>query len=150
MTTQSLPAAAKSEITISLSSLASANYVASSAVDVSAIDPLDVIIEVAAVCTSTTPSGNKRVQVFVQTSLDGTNFSTGPTSGSTTTDEPDLYLIGNLPCNAASTTHRKAFSIFAALGFVPPHLKVVCKNDLGTALSTGCTAHYSTVTGSSA
>lgn len=150
MTTQSLPAAAKTAITISLDSLASATYVAATAVDVSSIDPLDILIEVAVVQTGTASSGNKRTQVFIQASLDGTNYSTGPTSGMTTTDEPDLYKIGDVPCNVASTAHRKTFSVLAAIGFVPSYFKLVCHNDLGTALSTGCTAHYSTVTGNSA
>ncbi|MBK8858847.1 MAG: hypothetical protein IPN11_14535 [Opitutaceae bacterium] len=150
MTTQSLPAAAKTSITISLDSLASATYVAGTAVDVSSIDPLDIIVEMAVVQTATASSGNKRTQVFIQTSLDGTNYSTGPTSGTTTTDEPDLYKIGDVPCNVASTTHRKAFSVLAAIGWVPPYFKLICHNDLGTALSTGCTAHYTTVTGNSA
>lgn len=150
MTTQSLPAAAKTSITISLDSLASATYVAGTEVDVSSIDPLDIVVEVAVVLTGTATGGNKQLNVFLQVSLDGTNYSTGPTSGSTATDEPDLYLIGQVPCNVVSTTHRKTFSVFAALGWVPPYFKLVCRNDLGTALSTGCTAHYTTVNGNSA
>lgn len=144
------PVSTQSAYTISLDSLASATYVASSAVDLSAVDPVDIIAEVTVVTTSTAPSGNKRVAVFVSISMDGTNYSSGPTSGTTTTDQPDLYYIGDLPCNSASTTHRKAFSILTALGFVPPYHKLICLNDLGTALSTGCAAEYSTVTGNAA
>jgi len=55
--------------------------------------PLDVIIEVDA-ATTNTPSGNKQLVVFVQESLDGTNYRSGPTSGTTTTDEPNLRLLG--------------------------------------------------------
>lgn len=149
MTTQSLPATTKTSITISLDSLASGTYVASGGYDVSAIDPYDILIEVAVVLTATATSVNKRLQVFIQTSLDNSNYSTGPTSGTTTTDEPDLMKLGDVPCNVVSTTHRRLFSVFAALGYIPPYFKVVCHNDLGTALSTGCTVHYSTVTGNS-
>ena len=56
-------------------------------------------------------------------------------------------LVFDLPCNSASATHRKVFSVFAALGFIPRHFKLIVQNDLGTALSTGCSAAYSTVTG---
>ena len=112
--------------------------------------PLDVLIEVTAVTTSTTPSGNKRMQVYVQTSLDGTNYSNGPTSGTNTSDEPNLYKLGDLPCNTVSVTNRRTYSVFAALGWVPPYFRLVCMNDLGTALSTGCSANYSTVVGASA
>lgn len=150
MTTQSLPVSSATSITISLDSLASGTYVAATAVDLTTPDPLDVIVEVTVVTTATAPSGNKRAQVFVQTSLDGTNYTSGPTSGTTTTDEPDLLKIGDVPCNSASATHRRDFSIFAALGWVPPYFKLVVQNDLGTALSTGCSAKYSTVVGNSA
>lgn len=149
MATQTFPVSTKTSATISLSSLASATYVASSAIDVSAIDPVDIIIEVSVVLTSTAPSSNKRTQVFIQTSLDGTDYSTGPTSSTVVTDEPDLYKIGDVPCNTQSATHRKSFSVFMAIGWIPPYFKIICHNDLGTALSTGCTVYYSTITGNS-
>lgn len=118
------------------STLASATYVASSAYNAGTNDPQDVVIEVEA-ATTNTPAGNKQVLVFVQASLDGTNFQSGPTSGTTTTDEPDLTLLGVLPMNTSTTTHRKMFSVFAALGFVPQQFQIVCKNDLGVALTSG-------------
>ena len=83
------------------------------------------------------PAGNKQVAVFVQASLDGTNFQSGPTSGTTTTDEPDLTWIGSIPMNTATTTHRKSFSVMTALGFLPQQFKIVLKNDLGVALTSG-------------
>ena len=141
------PVSTETALTISLDSLASATYVAATAVDLTSINPEDVSIRVTAVTTGTAPSGNKRCNVFIQTSPDGSTFSSGPTSGTTTTDEPDLFKIGDLPCNSASATHRKVFSVFAALGFIPRHFKLIVQNDLGTALSTGCSAAYSTVTG---
>ena len=116
--------------------LASGTYVASSAYNAGTADPQDVIIEVEA-ATTNTPTGNKKIDVFVQASLDGTNFQSGPTSGTTTTDELDLTLIGTLPMNTATTTHRKMFSVGVVLGFIPQQLKVVLKNDLGVALTSG-------------
>lgn len=147
MTTLTSTLGTKTAITISLDSLASATYVAATDIDLGADTPLNVVVEVTVVTTSTAVSGNTQVAVFVQTSMDGTNYSTGPTSGTTATDEPDLYLIGNLPTKTVSSTHRKSFSIFAALGFIPRYWRLVCKNDLGTALSTGCSASYQTVVG---
>ena len=119
-----------------LDTLASATYVASSAYVAATNDPQDVVVEVEA-ATTNTPAGNKQILVFAQASLDGTNFQSGPTSGTATTDEPDLTLLGVVPMNTASVTHRKMFSVLAALGFIPQQFKIVLKNDLGVALTSG-------------
>ena len=128
------------------STLASANYVVSNTITHSTNDPLDVLVEVAAACTAT-PTGNKQVVVFAKGSIDGTNFTSGPESGTTTTDEPDLNFVGSVPINTTATTHRKLFSLAAAYGGVLPiSTKLVLKNDLGVALTTG-TIQYSEVWG---
>lgn len=130
-----------------LSTLASATYVASDAINHTTNDPLDVLVEVA-VATTNTPAGNKQVVVFAQRSLDGTNYTSGPTSGTTTTDEPDLFLLGYVPMNTASTTHLRIFSLAAAFGgTLPKYSKIILKNDLGVALTSG-TVYTSEVTGS--
>jgi hypothetical protein len=116
--------------------LASATYVASAAYTANTNQPLDVIIEVDA-ATTNTASGNKQVVVFVQESLDGTSFRSGPTSGTTTTDEPNLRFLGTVPMNSASTTEIGTFSVAQALGYMPYAFKVVLKNDLGVALTSG-------------
>lgn len=116
--------------------LASATYVASDAYNAGTGDPIDVVVEVHA-ATTNTPAGNKQVVVFLQESLDGTNFRSGPTSGTTTTNEPNLLLLGTIPMNAASTTQIATFSIMQALGYVPLQFKLVIKNDLGVALTGG-------------
>lgn len=132
--------------TTALNSLASANYVAAGTVDLTAVDPLDVAVEVEA--TPGTVAGNKQLVVFAKTSFDGTDFSTGPASGSTATDEPDLYLIGVLPLGTNSTLQRKSFSVVGALGFIPPHLEVIVKNDCGAALAaSGHKVSYALLTG---
>ena len=130
-----------------LSTLANATYVASNAYDCQANDPVDVLIEVE-LATTNTPAGNKQARVYVQASLDGTNFESGPTSGTTTTDEPDLSFLGVVPMNTATTTHRKVFSLFEALGFIPADFKVIVFNDLGVALTSGAlyTSEVSVVT----
>lgn len=127
---------AASSLTITgLGSLASATYAVSSALDLSAVDPLDVLVDITV--TPGTVSGNKQLLVFVKVSLDGTNYTSGPESGSTATDEPNLYLIGALPLNSNATAQRGVFSVAAALGYVPPYLKVVVRNDSGAALTAG-------------
>jgi hypothetical protein len=75
--------------------------------------------------------------VFAQASLDGTNFESGPTSGTTTTDEPDLTFVGIVPMATATTTHRKVFSLREAFGSMPKAFRIVIKNDLGVALTSG-------------
>lgn len=119
-----------------LSTLASGTYVASSAYTANTNQPLDVIVEVD-VATTNTPAGNKQVVVFVQESLDGTNFRSGPTSGTTTTDEPNLRLLGTVPMNSVTTTQMGTFSVAQALGYCPHSFNVVIKNDLGVALTSG-------------
>lgn len=135
--------------TTALDSLASANYVNAGTIDVSAVDPLDVVVEVAV--TPGTVLGNKQVLVFAKVSMDNTNFSTGPESGSTATDEPNLKFLGAVPCGTNATLQRQAFSVMSALGFVPPYMKIIVKNDTGAALaSSGHAVHYTNYTGQSA
>jgi hypothetical protein len=119
-----------------LGTLASATYVASNNYNCSANAPIDVVIEVDATTTNT-PAGNKQLVVFLIESLDGTNYRTGPTSGTTTTDEPNLLLLGVLPMNSASVAQIGTYSIVQKLGYVPRDFKVVIKNDLGVALTSG-------------
>lgn len=130
-----------------LSTLASGTYLVSETITHSTNDPLDVLVEVM-VQTTNTPVNNKQVVVFAKGSLDGTNFGSGPESGTTTTDEPDLHYVGSIPVNTASTQHRKVFSLAAAYGGVLPiATKLVFKNDLGVALTTGASVKYSEVWG---
>ena len=126
------------------STLASATYIATSAYTTAG--ELDVIIEVTA-ATTNTPAGNFQVVVFATASLDGTNYQSGPVSGTTATDEGDLTYLGVLPVNTTATTERKTFSLFNAFGYVPYSFKVVLKNDLGVALTSG-TVYTSAITGS--
>jgi hypothetical protein len=131
----------------SLGTLASATYLASETITHSTNDPLDVLIEVMVQSTNT-PAGNKQVVIFAKGSLDGSTFGSGPESSTTTTDEPDLHYVGSIPINTASTQHRKIFSLAAAYGGVlPVATKLVFKNDLGVALTTGATVKYSEVWG---
>lgn len=118
------------------STLASATYVATSAYTTATNKPLDVAVEVEA-ATTNVPSGNKQIVVFIQESLDGTNFRTGPTSGTTTTDEPNLRFIGTIPMNSQTATQRGTFSVLQSLGYIPFAFKIVLKNDLGVALTSG-------------
>lgn len=120
-----------------LSTLASATYVQNTtAYPVHTNQPLDIIIEVD-VATTNTPSGNKQVVVFVRESPDGSNYRSGPTSGTTTTDEPNLKFVGVVPLASSSTTEIASFSLLQALGFMPYDFFVVIKNDLGVALTSG-------------
>ena len=121
----------------SLSTLASATYVQNTtAYDCTTNQPVDVIVELD-VATTNTPSGNKQVVVFLQESLDGTNYRSGPTSGTTTTREPNLLFLGTVPLTTASTTEIGTFSVLQALGYVPKSFFIVVKNDLGVALTSG-------------
>lgn len=118
-----------------LPTLASATYCVSATLNHATNDPLDVLIDIS-VATTNTPAGNKQLVIFAKGSLDGTNFGSGPESGTTTTDEPDLHFVGSVPLNSATTAHRKVFSLAAAYGgLLPSATKLVFKNDLGVALT---------------
>lgn len=147
MATITAPAGTRTTLTTSaLNSLASATYVNAGTIDISAVDPIDMVIEVEA--TPGTVASLKQLLVFLQVSMDGTNYSTGPTSGTTTTDEPNLYRIGALVLNTNSTLQRAAFSVISALGYVPPYCKVIVKNESGAALAaSGNAVYYTTYTG---
>jgi len=132
--------------TITLNSLASATYVAATAVDLGTPTPIDTLLEL--VITPGTVSGNKQALLFVQVSLDGTNYSTGPTSGTTTTDQPNLFFVGTLPLNSSSTQQRDSWSLLTAIGFSPRFIKPVVLNDSGAAFAgSGNSCSYVTVVG---
>ena len=89
--------------------------------------------------------------MFVQASFDGTHFSTGPTSGTATADEPDLLLLGTLPLNSSGVLQRKPFAVAAVLGYVPPYLNVIVKNETGSALAaSGHAVYYTAYVGNGA
>lgn len=119
-----------------LATLASGTYVASANYTANTNKPLDVVVEVDA-ATTNTPSGNKQLVVFVQESLDGTNYRSGPNSGTTTDNEANLRLLGTVPMNEASVTQVGTFSVAQSLGYCPYAFRVVVKNELGVALTTG-------------
>jgi len=126
-----------------LNSLASATYVAIGTITHATNDPLAAFLEL--FVTPGTVSGNKQLLVFAQASLDGTNFETGPTSGTTTTDEPNLRFIGVIPLGTNSTQQRRVFSLAAAYpdGALPYASKIIVRNDSGAALAgSGNDAYY--------
>lgn len=130
---------------LDLGTLASATFVTSTAIDLTASIPMDVTFEVE--CDPNgTPAGNKRLLLYAKLSLDNTNFGSGPESGLTATEEADLHLIGTMPCNDTNT-HRKFFSLSSLP--VARYLKVVVKNDMGVALTSG-KVYMANITGASA
>ncbi|MDD5272205.1 MAG: hypothetical protein PHU14_05750 [Methylovulum sp.] len=131
--------------TTALNALASATYVNVGSIDLHT-GPTDCIIEVEA--TPTTVSSLFQLSVFAKISLDGSNYSTGPESGTATSDELNLKLLGVLPLNSSNTQQRGAFSVMTALGFVPPFMKIIVKNETGAALAaSGHAVYYTTYTG---
>lgn len=124
---------ARSSAVLALGTLASGTYVCSSAIDLGAAIPLDVTFEME--CNPNgTPTGNKQLILFAKFSLDNTNYGSGPESGTTATEETDLHFIGSLPTNDTND-HRKFFSLAGQP--VARYMKLVAKNDLGVALTSG-------------
>jgi hypothetical protein len=116
--------------------LAAGNYAVSNACVCNTNKPIDVVVEVEA-ATTNVPSGNKCVHVFLKETLDGSNYRSGPETGAVTTDEKDLLYLGPLFLNSQTNVHRASFNIVQFLGYVPYGFKVVVKNDVGVALTTG-------------
>ena len=131
--------------TSALNSLASATFVSAGTITHNTNQPIDVLIEVTA--TPGTVSGNKQLLVYAKASLDGTNQTTGPETGTTVTDEPNLYYVGTLPLNTNSTTQTKVFSLAAAYGGLLPYAsEIVVRNDSGAALNaSGGSVYYSEI-----
>ena len=118
-----------------LATLASATYVAGPTMTHVTNGPLDVLI-FPVVATTNTPTGNKQVVVFAQASYDGTNFTSGPSSGTSTVDESNLHYVGSIPLNTSSTDESRMLSLAAAFGGILPYAsRLVFKNDCGVALT---------------
>lgn len=134
--------------TSAMNSLASGTFVVAGTINHTTNDPIDVLLEVKV--TPGTVASPKLVNVYAQGSLDGTNFESGPTSGSTTTDEGNLTFVGTIPCMSNSTAQTGIFSLAEAFGGVlPQQTKIIIKNDTGAALAaSGHHVYYSEVTGS--
>lgn len=131
--------------TSALNSLASATFVSCGTITHNTNQPLDVLVEVTA--TPGTVSGNKQLLVYAKASLDGSNQTTGPETGTAVTDEPNLYFVGALPLNTSSTTQTKVFSLAAAYGGLLPYAsEIVLRNDSGAALNaSGGSVYYSEI-----
>jgi hypothetical protein len=121
-----------------LSALASGTYVQNTtAFNCETNHPLDVVITVTA-GTSNAPAGNKRVVVFARESQDGTVFTSGPTTGTDTTDEANLIPLGTLSTAQSGKQYVGEFRLTSATdGTVPSAFYIVLKNDLNVALTSG-------------
>lgn len=127
----------KTALTVTgLATLASGTYVTSAVYNNTTNQPLDVMVEAA--ITPGTTTGNKQAVIFAQASYDNSVFQSGPGSGTTTTDESDLTLVGVVPLNTAAGAQVKSFSTALAYGGVlPPYVRYVVKNDSGVAFTNG-------------
>jgi hypothetical protein len=133
--------------TTALNSLASATYVNCGTLTFNTNSPLDVILEISA--TPGTTTGNKQLLVFAQGSIDGTNWETGPISGTSATDEPNLTFVGSVPLNTNATLQLGVFSLAMVFGgSLPRAARIIVRNDSGAALAaSGHAVYYSEVTG---
>lgn len=131
-----------------LNSLANATYASLGVITTN--NALDVVVEVTANPNGTVAS-NKRLRVFARVSWDNAAFSSGPTSGTTTTDEPNLKLLGDVQLLTNSAPRMDAFSVAAALGYVPPYVEIVVKNECNVSLnSTGNDCRWNPLNGNAA
>lgn len=146
MSTITYPVGARTALTTTaMNSLASATYVSCGVIALNTDKPYDLLLEVTV--SPGTVASEKQCYVFAKRSVDGTNFETGPESGTTATDEPNLTPIGAVPCNTSSVAQTRVFSLRAAFGGALPHsARIVVLNQTGAALAaSGHSVHYSAV-----
>lgn len=131
-----------------VATLASGGYVVQGdSTDISTTGFADLLVDLSTTNSIAPAGGNNQVVVFAMASTDGTNYTAGGVASSTT--EPTLTLVGVMPQNG-TTANRKVLSVASAFGGVlPPHLKLVIKNDSANALS-AATIHTQSVTVSTA
>lgn len=135
---------AKSASRLSTGTLASATYLASASIDLGAATPVMITVQASGMNANGTPSGNKQLLLFAKWSLDNSVFTSGPESGTTATEEADLHFIGAVPMNDTND-HAKEFVVYPRARY----MKIVVKNDLGVALSTGGEVYTAAWTGES-
>jgi hypothetical protein len=99
--------------------------------------PSDLLVEMSATASGT-PTNGQQVILYAQSSLDGTNWTTGPINGTTTTDEIQLKYVGAVILNNPSTIQRQHFPVAIIFGgILPPYIRFIVKNDTGVTLSQG-------------
>jgi len=135
--------------TTALNSLASGTYVSAGTITFISSNKVPLTSKLEVNVTPGTVSSNKQVLVFARASVDNTDYTTGPTSGTTTTDEPNLIFVGAIPCNTNSTLQRAQFDLAQVFGGVlPPYVQIVVKNETGAALAaSGHAVYYTNVDG---
>lgn len=132
MTTFTQSQSARSSVLI-MGTLGAGSYIISSAIDLGPNIPLDVTFEVV-FTPNGAPATNKQLLLFAQLSLDGINFSTG---GTDSNNEPQLHYIGSVPAYGTSILHRKFLRLNQLEIPITRYIKLVAKNDMGVALSSG-------------
>ena len=131
--------------TSALDSLASGTYVSAGTITFASASLVPVTCKLEVEVTPGTTSSNKQLLVFARASMNGSDFKTGPVSGTTTTDEPNLIYVGSVPLNTNSTLQRGQFDLAAAFGGALPHsAQIIVKNESGAALAASGHAVYYT------
>lgn len=123
--TQKFGAAAALTFT-TLNSLANAGFAASNGVTVNGNLALDALVEI--VIADNSETGNKQANVFVVTSVDGTNFGSSDAASR-------MVRIGTIDMTGTGPFRSQVMSIAAALGSLPYAFKIVVQNDSGAAFA---------------
>lgn len=148
MATIKKPLGARTAITTTAhNSLAAGTFVVLGTITHDTNQAIDDLVEVTVVAGASI-SGGKQVLVYAKQSLDGTNFTNGPESGTGVLGEPNLFLIGAIPLGTTSAAHTGIFSLASAYdGNLPYASKIIVKNDSGATLAaSGNSAYHAEVT----
>jgi hypothetical protein len=138
MTTATYTQGAVGATLLDLASLAPGTFAVTPTIDFGASIPYDTNILVTANTATNATSAGQQVVVYMQQSPDGTTWTSGPTSGTTATNEFDLIFLGYVPMQTGGTTmlSTEIFSIRKDYP-VTRYARIVIKNDCGLALSAG-------------
>jgi hypothetical protein len=126
-----------------LNTLAPLNYLITETI--TPVGAMDVIVSVEC-ATTNTPTGHKLIAIFAKTSLDGITYS-GTEVTSTTCNEQNEVFVGVIPVTTANKTASYNFSLNSVFGFTPAYTKLILKNDLGVALTSGTVSTQRIVSG---
>lgn len=134
MTTQTINHGARSSTILTAGALASGNYITGAAIDLGGGTtkvPAAITLQMVATPSAAT-SGSKQLALFGKWSQDGTTYGSGPESGTSTTNEIDLALLGALPMNDTGSHVVTVVVQPRARWFKP-----IYKNEAGVALTSG-------------
>lgn len=149
MATTKFSLGSTTSLTATIDSLASGSARESTAVDNTSNLFLDALVYLAIQLAAGSPTGDKRINVYVYGSVDGSNYTdnaTGVDAALTLRSPTNLIFLGSIECpDSGALTYKGVFGSIAAAfaGVLPPKWGIVIENQTGLAFAaSGHTKQY--------